>query len=191
MLWTLIGLGIPTVVSVEGAVSSNKSSRVKVSLILVALFGFYIATSSAFVEQRQKREAQERARELRDKVDAANMQLEQQGQVLKLVSLTVGDLGMLNRLSGGEKYFVRIAADTSEKRLKAYLSDIERKFSGASSSGLLSVRPPTAGSRNYELVFGSQLDVAAAEVFHRLANSHRFPPDRQIAEIRREPSSKR
>jgi hypothetical protein len=123
-----------------------------------------------------------------DRLDAANKRLEAQNQMLSLVNNTVGDLGMLNRLSGGNKYYVRIAADTSRERLEPYLKAINRQFKGATSSGLvvIVIREPRVGSRNFELTFGSGLDVAAAEAFQRLATLHNFHPG-QVIQILPEP----
>jgi hypothetical protein len=104
-------------------------------------------------------------------------------KVLKLVDVAVGDLAVLDRLSGGATYYVRIAADTDRERLKPYLGAIEKKFKGAGPSGMATIREPRPGSKMYELVFGQHLSVAAAEVFHRLAMSHQFPPPGHVAEI--------
>jgi hypothetical protein len=69
----------------------------------------------------------------------------------------LGDLGSLDRLTGGSKYYVRIAADSDRNRLVPYLERIERQFKGARSSGLVAIRAPRKGSRLYELVFGQNL----------------------------------
>jgi hypothetical protein len=186
MLWTIIGLAIPTIVSIEGATSSERSRQIKQFLIALALAGFGIAIGSAFHENLEKQRLENRARELQKSVDAANQKLSEQSVLLTLVNSTVGDLGALNRLSGGSTYYVQIAADTSKERLEGYLRRIENQFAGAKSSGLVTVRDPKPGSSNYLLVFGAGLDLTAAEVFQRLANNHHFPPDSQIATIQRE-----
>ena len=190
MLWTIIGIVIPTIVSIEGATSSDRSKRSKLFLIALALIGFGIAIGSAFNERLDKQRLQHRAQDLQDSVDAANKRLAVQGELLTLVNSTVGDLAALNRLSGGGKYYVQIAADTSRARLEGYLSRIESQFAGARSSSLVSVRNPRPGSSNYLLVFGTGLDLTAAEVFQRLANNHHFPPDSQIATIEPEPAKR-
>jgi hypothetical protein len=187
MLWTIVGLAITTVVSIEGTVNSNRSKQLKIALQALALVGFGVAIIAASNESADKKKAQDHEQIVTEKLDAANVQLRDQSALLKLVTITVGDLGVLNRLSGGQKYYVRIAADTSKARLEGYLRDIDKKFGGAKSSGLVSIRDPRPGSALYTLIFGSGLDVAAAEVFQRLANSHHFPPDSQIAEIEPEP----
>ena len=186
MLLTIIGLAIPTLVSIEGAFSGQRRVTAKAFLILCALVGFGLAFYSASGERVKMILAQQQAQSMSDRLDAANRQLEAQNQILSLVNNTVGDLGMLNRLSGGNKYYVRIAADMSRQSLEPYLTAIERQFKGARSSGLVVIREPRPGSRNFELIFGSGLDVAAAEVFQRLATLHSFHPG-QVIQILPEP----
>ena len=189
MIWTIIGLAIPTIVSIEGAASSKRPSRLKLLLVALALTGFGIANWSAVNQRIEKQRLEDRAKVLQGSVDSANRELAEQRQLLALVNATVGDLAALNRLSDGGKYFVQIAADTSKERLEAYLGRIERQFAGARKSNLIAVREPRPGSRNYLLVFGSGLDLTAAEVFQRLANNHHFPPDSEIASIQPEPAN--
>jgi len=181
MLLTLIGLAIPTVVSIEGVLSGQKRAIVKAFLSLCAIAGFGLAMYSSVAEQAKATLAQQQAQNMSDQLMSANERLEAQNQTLRLVESTVGDLGALNKLSGGNKYYVRIAADTSRQRLEPYLAAIERQFSGARSSGLVVIRDPRPGSHNYELAFGNHLDVAAAEVFQRLATLHDFHPGQVIA----------
>ena len=187
MFWTILGLGITTIVSVEGAVNSDRPRWMRLALIGLAVLGFSVAIVSAAQENTEHQLAERRAKENGEKLDAAKAELRAQSDLLTLVNVTVGDLASLNRLSGGARYFVRIATDTSRERLEAYLRAIDAKFKGASASGLVTIRPPGPHSSNYKLVFGSGLDVTAAEVFQRLANAHHFPPPSQIAEIEPEP----
>lgn len=96
---------------------------------------------------------------------------------------SVSNLSILDELSGDAKYYVRIAADTKKENLEKYKNRIYNMFQGAQNSN--HVRILEMDNSNYELVFGYGLDLSAAEVFQRLANSHRFPPDAQIAQIKR------
>lgn len=130
------------------------------------------------------------AREASANLAKANKQLEDLQSTLGLVRLTVGDLAKLNELSGGTKYYVRVAADTSRARLEPYLRNLEAAFKGSHSSAMVSIREPKSGSKNYELVFGQGLEMAAAEIFHRLATSHRLPPPGDIAWMLPEPPTK-
>ena len=180
MLMTIIGLAVPTLVSIEGALSGSKRLAAKALLIACAFGGFGLGVYSASEERGKTTLARQQAQSVSDRLDAANRRLEAQGEILSLVNSTVGDLGTLNRLSGGNKYYVRIAADTSRERLEPYLAAIERQFRGARSSGLVGIREPRPGSRNFELTFGSGLDVAAAEAFQRLATLHGFHPGQVI-----------
>jgi hypothetical protein len=169
--------------------NGQKRRSIKGLLILLALAGFAIAVYSAIDSQAKKVMAQQQAASVSEQLRLANGSLDTQGRILNLVDLTVADLGMLNRLSGGNKYYVRIAADTVRDRLERYQRAIENQFKGARESGLVVIRDPKSGSRNFELVFGNHLDVAAAEVFQRLANSNGFPPAGQGATIQPEPAS--
>src|ERR1035438_2936904 len=163
MFWTILGLAITTAVSIEGAISSDRTRQLKLFLIALALGGFGIAIGAAFGETVDKDNAQRDAQRLQHDVGEANQRLATQGEMLALVKATVGDLAALDQLSGDSKYYVQIAADTSKERLEGYLDRIENQFAGARKSGLVSVRDPKPGSKNYLLVFGSNLDLTAAE----------------------------
>jgi hypothetical protein len=187
MTWIIVGLVIATAVSIEGTLSGERGRGVKLLLIGLAVAGAVVAGISAYQDNA--------SRELdKANLDSANKQLEAQKPILDLLNVTVGDLGTLNRLSAGEKYYVRISAgsrDTMEKYRKA----IERRFKVAQSNSLLSVRPlrpncpPDDPQVNcWGLVFGSNLNLAAAEVFARFANESGFPPEKQHAEL--EPESR-
>ncbi|MFZ1546729.1 MAG: hypothetical protein WAT12_06465, partial [Candidatus Nitrotoga sp.] len=159
-------------------------------LLLLTVSGFGLAMYSSYKEDAGKETANAEAKDARANLARANKQLEDLQSALALVRVTVGDLGKLNELSGGTKYYVRVAADTSRARLEPYLRILEGAFKGSKSSGMVTIREPKTGSKNYELVFGQGLDMAAAEVFHRLATSHRLPPPGDIAYILPEPSTK-
>lgn len=180
MLWTIVGLVIATAVSIEGAVSSERKRSLKLLLIGLALTGAVVAAISAWGDNADKAHVE-------DELTAANRELEAQKPILELVNLTVGDLGTLNRLSAGEKYYVRIAAG-SKADMERYLTAIERSFRGARSGGLVSVRKlrpdcPADDPRVscWGLAFGGNLNPAAAEVFERFANENGFPPPGQHA----------
>lgn len=186
MLWTIVGLLVATAVSIEGAISSERSRGLKLLLIGLALTGAIVAGVSAYDDNISKTKVQ-------GDLNTANQRLEAQKPILDLVNLTVGDLGTLNRLSAGEKYYVRISAG-SQNVMESYLTSIEKRFKGARSSGLVSVRklrpdcpPNDPRSSCWGLVFGSNLNPAAAEVFERFANENGFPPPGQRAEIEPEP----
>jgi hypothetical protein len=179
MLWTALGLLIATFVSIEEAVTSEKPRGVKVLVGLLALAGAIVGTASAVSENKDKRSAER-------SVEALTRELGTQRKVLELVNLTVGDLGTLNQLSDGHKYYVRIAAGKTREELTDALNRIENQFPGAKSSHLAGIRDPRPGSTLFELVFGQHLDPAAAEVFSRLATSSHFTPKGEPAAIQRE-----
>lgn len=190
MLLTLLGLIITFVISVIGIVTSGKSMRLRVTLGIFTVLGFGVAAYSAYVQDFAKKEELERKRiaelntkEAVEKLAMANRHLEDMRGMLSFVRSTVGDLAKLNAIGGGGKYYIRIAADTKKERLLPYLAKINAVFQGAKQSGLVSIRDPRPGSSYYELVFGQGLEMAAAEVFYRLAAMHKFPPPNQIPAI--------
>jgi hypothetical protein len=188
MFWTIVGLLIATAVSIEGAVSSERSRGLKLLMIGLALTGTVVAGVSSYNDNLEKVR-------VHGELETANQRLEAQKPILDLVNLTVGDLGTLNRLSAGEKYYVRISAG-SRNVMESNLNNIDARFKGARSSGLVSVRPlrhdcppddPHVSC--WGLVFGSNLNPAAAEVFERFANENGFPPAGQHAELEPEPQN--
>jgi hypothetical protein len=183
-------LGITTVISLIGIFTGDRSKNLKLLLLLLTVSGFGLAIFSTYQENAAKEQAKSEAIDARTNLARANQQLVDLQSTLALVRVTVGDLAKLNELSGGTKYCVRVAADTSQARLESYLRNLQAAFKGASSSGMVSIQEPKNGSKNYELVFGQGLDMAAAEVFHRLATSHRLPPPGNIANILPEPATK-
>jgi hypothetical protein len=201
MLLTIVGLAITTATSIVGVIVGRHHNYIRIPLLVLAVSGFGVAVYASYRERAAKETARAEAREQASMLGRANQQLHEQASMLKranqqlddlrgvlnLVNLTVGNLGSLNELSGGAKYRVRIAADTSRERLKPFLSRLEAEFKGARTSGLVDIREPSGRSKNYELVFGQGLDLAAAEVFQRLAMSHHLPPPQQVAAI--EPES--
>jgi hypothetical protein len=175
MLPTVIGLIITFVISIIGIITSEKSKRLRSILGVLTVLGFSVAMYSTYLQDGAKREEAERRRiaeintkETSEKLAMANRYLEDMRGMLDFVRLTVGDLAKLNAIGGGEKYYIRIATDTNKERLLPYLKKINAVFRGAEQSGLVAVREPHPGSRNYELVFGHGPEMAAAEVFYRL-----------------------
>jgi hypothetical protein len=187
MLLTIVGLAITTIVSIEGTISSDRRNSTKVILIALALTGFGVALMSTRSEAEARREAGREAEAARLRMNEAVQRLKSQQALLDIVNASVSDLAILNSLASDRTlYYVQIAADTIPKHLEDYKSNIDHMFPGAERSKLVAVREPEPGSHMYKLVFGQHLHAAAAEVFHRLAMSHGFPPDNQRAEIHRE-----
>jgi hypothetical protein len=179
MYFVIGGLAIPAVIAIISVITGRQHAYLKVILVLLTVGGLAVGVTSSLHEQNEKQKAMRLAED-------ANTRLHDLQNLLALVEVTVGDLAKLNELSGGHTYYVRIAADTSRQRLEKFLRRIEKQFKGATDSGLVTIRDPKPGSNLYELVFGQHLDVAAAEVFHRLAMTHHFPPKGQVAWIEAE-----
>jgi hypothetical protein len=193
MVWTIVGLLIATAVSVEGALSSERSRGLKLFLVALALTGAAVAGVSGYEEEQGKANLENELKLANQQAKAANEQLQAQRPILDLVNQTVGDLGTLNRLTAGQRYYVRISAG-SRRVMESNLSAIEKKFSGAGTSGLVLVRALRPGCpaddlrvNCWGLVFGGNLNPAAAEVFERFANENGFPPPGQHAEMQIEP----
>ena len=189
MLWTIVGLLIATAVSIEGAISSERSRNLKLFLIGLALAGATVAAVSAHQDNAEKNRLGDLLQQANKQAEDANRQLAAQRPILDLVNQTVGNLGTLNRLSAGQKYYVRISAG-SKSDMERFLTGIEKRFQGAGSSGLVTVRelrkdcpPDDPHVSCWGLVFGDNLNPAAAEVFGRFANENGFPPPGQRAEI--------
>ena len=186
MWWTVIGLVITSIVAVIGAIIGTKNSLLRFSLIALAAVGLVVGCVSAYQDNQSAVSNQQL-------LSSANQKLVDQGKLITFVDQTVGDLGTLNRLTAGEKYYVRIAVGPKSV-MDDYLAGIEQKFKGAGSSGLLAVRPrrPDCNPEDqhascYVLVFGSNLTPAAAEVFERFANENGFPPPDEHAYMEPEP----
>jgi len=190
MIFTIVGLAVATAVSLIGAATSNITRFWRAVLAILALTGFGISIYSAIQANADKKAAERNEREARQEAANAKKQLQDLQTTLNLVRATVGDLGKLDELSGGVKYYVRVAADTNEKNLEPFLKNIEADIKGAKNSDIVCIREPKHGSKKFELIFGAGLDLAAAEVFHRLATSHHFPPPREIAWIQPETGAK-
>jgi hypothetical protein len=194
-MWlTLAGITVAFVVSVITADRSEKK-EMRIFMVIALFVGFGIAIGSTIQqdaarkeEARGKQEAERKATEALEKLGTAKRQLEDLRVTLTLIHATVGDLGKLNEIGGGAKYYVRIAADTKQRNLLPYKQSLESLFLGARQHGLVAIRAPKKGSSNYELVFGQGLDLIAAEVFYRLATLHKYAPKDQMPELHREPS---
>ena len=117
----------------------------------------------------------------------AQQKLDNLKNMMNLTNVTLGNLATLQQLSGNARYYVRIAGDRNKNNLEVFKQRIENMFSGADSSGMVGIKESLIGGRPYyELVFGQNLDVAAAEVFQRLAINHRFPPENDFPRICKE-----
>lgn len=176
LLITILSLIITCGISVCSIIKRKKLKEHPYGLIFLIILGFLVAVFLAYLQDKEKKEAV-------DKLAMANRHLEDMTKMLEFVRLTVGDLAKLNAISGGSKYYIRIATDTNKERLHPYLKRINTIFKGAEQSGLVAIRKSRSSSRNYELVFGQGLEMAAAEVFYRLATMHKFPPPNQIPAI--------
>ncbi len=183
MFLIVAGLVVSFIGAIISTLSSDSKTPIKVALTIITLVGGIVAYVSARNEQKS---AEEREQQAKQRAVHAEEELARLTSTLDLVRFTVGDLAKLNDLSGGAQYYVRIAADNSRERLEKFLDRIENQFKGARSSGLVAIRDPRKGSTLYELVFGQHLDLASAEVFHRLATSHKFAPEGDVAAIRAE-----
>lgn len=187
MLLTVIGLAITTIVSIEGTLRSDRARRKKLLLVTLAIAGFGIALVSTYSQTAARRHADADAQAAKIRMTDALERLKSQQALLNIVNSAVSDLAILNNLATDKTlYYVQIAAASDPRYLEQYKSSIEAMFPGAASRQLVAIRDPEKGSHMHKLVFGQHLHAAAAEVFHRLAMSHGFPPHGENAEIHRE-----
>ncbi|MGD0339956.1 MAG: hypothetical protein ABSB78_14340 [Bacteroidota bacterium] len=183
MFWTIISISF-TAVMTATRLLPERYKRTAVSVGIIALVCSVSAQLASAIVARQREALADEKRDKAEKItQRANEDLASLKATLALVQYTVGDLGKLNDISGGAKYYCRVAADTKKENLNVYLQRINNQFKGADASGLVGIRDPRPGSHIYELVFGQHLELAAAEVFHRLAMSHKLPPSNQVAAI--------
>ena len=186
-MWlSILGLFVAGITAIVSTVTGDGTREKKRSLILLAVTGLSVGLYAAVdSEQEKQKEAAKHALErleLSGNLGAANSALveirkaqAEQDPLLRYVTVSVGDLGALNALSGGRKYYVRIAAATTARGrvdLEATKSRIESEFAGATSSGMVAIIPLSSREGSVQLVFGRRLSFAAAEVYLRIAVSH-------------------
>lgn len=189
-MWpSLIGLAVVTGSSLVATYFKDFERRwikpVLLAMTIVgALFGTYqIWTEAAAKEQaiRQSTHDSKLLEDARQELKMANAKLAVMEPSLALVNATVGDLASLKELSGGARYYVRIAYANTERGhrdLEDTLKRIQSEFKGAQSSGMAAVREwksesvCSGGKAGYELVFGQGLNFVAADAYHRLAVAH-------------------
>jgi len=189
MLLTICGLIVTTVISLLGVLSGGHGNALKAALIILTVTGFGVSIVAASGESASRKDAETKAQKLTNQLSTANTKIDELRAELKRIDTSVGDLSVLDMASDNTKYFVRIAADTSSKDLKKYMNNLAADYPGLMKKGMICVREPKAHSNEYKLVFGQGLNLAAAEVFHRLATSHQLPPKGSIAYLIREDGS--
>jgi uncharacterized protein HemX len=115
MLLTIVGLAITTATSIVGVIVGRHRNYIRIPLLLLAVSGFGVAAYASYQERAAKETARAETREQASMLGRANQQLQDQASmlgranqqlddlrsVLNLVNLTVGNLGSLNKLSGG------------------------------------------------------------------------------------------
>ena len=116
-------------------------------------------------------------------LETANAALKAQGALINYVSNAVGQLSKLNALGGAKSYYVRLACGKTQQELARYESDLLARFPGAKKSKPIEVRANST-PKGCELIFGTGLTLASAEVFQRMASMQGFASGR--TEIRPE-----
>lgn len=189
LLLTLAGLVIATAISLEGVLSGEKNTKLKLFLIALTFAGSIVAGVSAWNDTQDKRRESAVAEQ---KYKDTEKSFAEQKITLNYINQTVTDLDALNQLSSGDRFYVRVATG-SQPVMNDALKAIEARFKGAHSSGLVAVRSLRANCSATEqcwaLVFGNHLTLAAAEVFAHFADENGFPPPQQHAVIMPESKS--
>lgn len=188
-MWlTIAGLLIATLAAIVSAETGEGSKTKKRALSLLAVVGLIVGSIASFTAELEKTEEATKheleVEKLNGQLASANAALTEvrkaqadQDPLLRYVSASVGDLGRLNVLSGGYRYYVRIAWANNEKGrrdLEATKNRILNEFKGADASGMVAILSDPKIKGAVQLVFGRELSFAAAEVFLRLALSHQL-----------------
>lgn len=195
--FTTVGILVTFIVAIISLVNGDQERKVKKVLVVFVLMGFVIGVVSAIKDSKDTVDAKTIADAaikdlsvVKKNSESDKIRLEMMHGILEKVKGGVSELTILEQLSGKGQYYVRIAADRFPENLERYRINIENQFQGA--KGIVEIRKPNRGSSMYKLVFGHHLNVAEAEIYHRLAMSHEFPPRNhdgtiQVAQICLEP----
>jgi hypothetical protein len=188
MLWTILGLSITLIVSLEGTLHSDRSRRWKSFLVVLAFGGFAVAGYMANLQNQAARAARQAESKSREQLEETTKKLADAKQSLDQLVAVAGftEPVILGKLGEDEKFYVRVAADTDPERLKPHLTVIKRRL-GASAGDVVTIRKPRPGSDLYELTFGNDLVLPAAQVFYTVAERYHFQPAGQRPVILREP----
>lgn len=170
-LFITAGISIISLVTRETKPKWLKTASIFLTIAILALGIF-----SAKKEDQKARMAAAKQQK-RDSIQLSALRTTQDSlnytkRLISTINISTNDLAVLNKLTGDKTYCVVIATGKTEGELVKYRENIERMFAGAESSGLVKIR--SDGHGQYELIFGSELSVAAAEIFQRLATAHHF-----------------
>lgn len=174
----LLGFAVTTMVALVEVATGEKPRPIKALLVGLALAGFAIGTFSTVKEDGEKIKAAADRRIAIERLNELKL-------TLGLVNATVGDLGTLNAMSSGTKYYVRVSRGKTRPELQHFLGVLEQRFPGATANKAACILPTKDG--RYDLVLGRHLNLAAAEVFARLVDGSHLQPANQFAWI--EPDS--
>jgi len=188
MLWTILGLSITLIVSVEGTLRSDRSRKWKTFLVVLAGLGFVGAGYAALLQNQAANAARQAGNESRKQLEQTTEKLADAKKSLDQLVAVSGSTEpvILGKLGGDEKFYVRIAADTDPERLKPHLAVMKRRL-GAAADDVAIIRSPRPGSELYELTFGNNLVLPAAQAFYTVAERYQFQPAGQHPVILREP----
>jgi hypothetical protein len=87
------------------------------------------------------------------------------------------------------RFYVRVAADTSKERLIRFRDTINSRFPHKVPDQQAIIRDPRPNSRNYELVFGRNLDLRSALEQQQFIISQHLQPQGDLPPILLEPGS--
>jgi len=190
MILTILGLAIAAAVALFGIATDDRPPKIKYRMGVLTAIGLGVGIWSATVDDSAKSDAITRATKLQADLDEAKALVKRLTVTTALVKTSVDDLSVLKEISGKTTFYVQVSAAEKPENLLKSLNNIYENFPGAKGSGLVCIREPAKGSKEYLLVFGQHIDLAAAEVFHRLATSHRFPPVGDFASVHPENGTK-
>lgn len=162
-------------------------------LFLLAIAAFAASLYTAYRSELNAEGNAKKAASFEAQFNAAQQTINQTNSSVLSVSATVNDLAMLNRLSS-RLFHVRISAGDDLVDLRKTATAIGAQLPGALKSGMIRLLPTPPNKHSvqtkYELLFGRDLTLAAAGVFHRLSIDHGFANGRPFIEVETEAERK-
>ncbi len=185
MILSIVGILVATLAGLYGVFTGEGETKKKSILSILAVLG---AAVSVWATAQADQDAKVAKADLNSKLassagqlDRANQRLADQAILLGYINNSVGQLDKLNGLGGTHSYYVRLAYGRTAEELRKYQDGLLAQFPGEETKNLIVVRQ-TRRPEGYELVFGTKLTLASAEVFGRMAEGQGFANGR--AQIR-------
>lgn len=172
LILTLAGLVVGALTAVYSLMTDkDKPAATRWILVLLAGVGLLTGVAGAYHENAERIDADKKAKEARDELQLIRSKVIDSAALDTQINAKVGDLTTLNKLGPGRYYVVLDTFPESAAGTRDYENvrgRLLRLYPDAEKNDLLWKRP-IPGSSSYELIFGRNLTVSAAETFRRLA----------------------